>query len=301
MTNIKVFANGNEVKYTTKEFNDGDLSVKFDPTDLNPDFRLTPDIKVAFHGSSKNLLELEMVLNAIKSMLPDVKVSLDIPYLPFNRQDKVFNDGEPRSLEIVAKYLKNLVSDGFVHDLRLYDLHNENEFKKLFPLTPDNELKRMRTFYQELLDESVKIFKQYQLLPLDTWESIQNNEKIVVFPDKGACEKIGQYGGDIKYIRCEKERDPETGHLSNFSISGTYFDETKENPYFIIVDDICEGGGTFLGLHDVIKEKYPNCKIDLHTTFRVHENGIERYKELDEKFENVTYWYNIKEKTYYDK
>ncbi len=53
------------------------------------------------------------------------------------------------------------------------------------------------------------------------------------------------------FVKCEKHRNTSTGQLSGFE---AYCDDLKGQPC-IIVDDICDGGGTFLGIAEELKKK----------------------------------------------
>lgn len=67
----------------------------------------------------------------------------------------------------------------------------------------------------------------------------------IICPDEGAkvrAESAANYMGlDVYY--CEKHRDFETGQLSGFKVP-----ELPRGGRFLVVDDICDGGGTFRGL-----------------------------------------------------
>lgn len=67
----------------------------------------------------------------------------------------------------------------------------------------------------------------------------------VIAPDKGALERARAAAEvlGVPVYTATKERDFETGKLKNFSIEGLPSDGN-----YLIVDDICDGGGTFAGL-----------------------------------------------------
>jgi len=67
----------------------------------------------------------------------------------------------------------------------------------------------------------------------------------IIAPDRGAMGRA-QHVADrcgLPLYRAEKHRDEATGHLSGFSC-----EELPASGKFLIVDDICDGGGTFIGL-----------------------------------------------------
>lgn len=75
---------------------------------------------------------------------------------------------------------------------------------------------------------------------------------VLVVPDQGAIKRVeavaAKFGYDVVYAR--KHRDPKTGKLSRFSCEPVPWGKDA-----IIVDDICDGGGTFLGLAPEIRNE----------------------------------------------
>lgn len=67
----------------------------------------------------------------------------------------------------------------------------------------------------------------------------------VIAPDKGAVERARRTATamHLPLFRAEKHRDFETGKLSGFSC-----EQLPEEGRLLVVDDICDGGGTFMGL-----------------------------------------------------
>lgn len=67
----------------------------------------------------------------------------------------------------------------------------------------------------------------------------------IIAPDKGAVERASRVAEacHLPLYKAEKHRDPDTGKLSGFTCEPLP-DEGK----FLVVDDICDGGGTFMGL-----------------------------------------------------
>jgi len=70
----------------------------------------------------------------------------------------------------------------------------------------------------------------------------------VIAPDKGAVDRAQRAAKalHLPLFKATKTRDEATGKLSNFAI-----EELPAEGRLLIVDDICDGGGTFRGLADV--------------------------------------------------
>lgn len=64
----------------------------------------------------------------------------------------------------------------------------------------------------------------------------------VISPDKGAVHRAGDVAAllGLPLYVANKNRDPKTGHLTNYS-----FDAALEPGAYLVVDDIFDGGGTF--------------------------------------------------------
>lgn len=116
-----------------------------------------------------------------------------------------------------------------------------------------------------------------------------NNRFILIAPDGGSLKKIYKlaeqigYKGDI--ITCSKERDKD-GKLTKTAVPLL----DRESHDFIIVDDICDGGATFINIAKNIKEQYKGLedispiKIYLIVTHGIFSKGFE---ELSKYFDGI--------------
>ena len=97
----------------------------------------------------------------------------------------------------------------------------------------------------------------------------------VICPDAGAekrASKIATLLG-VPLFHGRKTRDVRTGELTGFSCDGL---EYGHNKHFLVVDDICDGGGTFVGLinyiHDFIDV---DATFDLFVTHGIFSKGYD--------------------------
>lgn len=84
----------------------------------------------------------------------------------------------------------------------------------------------------------------------------------VIAPDDGALyrgQAMAQHLG-CKLIRASKERDFATGRI----IGMRMLDATPKDWRYLVVDDICDGGGTFVGLAEMLN--LPTDQLDLWIT-----------------------------------
>lgn len=104
----------------------------------------------------------------------------------------------------------------------------------------------------------------------------ENKIEALLFPDASAAKRyqwVTEY--EIPKYFCTKERDQVTGEIIKHEIP-----EIKENK-ILIVDDLCDGGRSFLDL----SAKYPNKKMSLAVTHGVFSN--QALTKLCESFEKI--------------
>lgn len=156
-------------------------------------------------------------------------------------------------------------------DLKIYtDILNKMGFAEINILHPHSNV------ITTLLDSS----NTQAFYPDNFWAKViqQSNPDAVIIPDAGAEKLISKIPlKGIETIQCLKSRDSRTGKLSAPRIFG----EVK-NKKLLIIDDICDGGGTFIQLVDSMQED--NVKVDLCITHGLFTKG---YKELNKRFEAI--------------
>ena len=96
----------------------------------------------------------------------------------------------------------------------------------------------------------------------------------VVAPDAGAGKRAEAMAAAIgrPLVQATKHRDVETGRLSDFRV------DVEEGGHYLVVDDICDGGGTFVGLGERIREQGAFCS--LFVTHGLFTKGTERLLEI---------------------
>lgn len=214
------------------------------------DFRFREDGK-------SSLMSLFLLTDALRNYKNVDKIGLYIPYLPFARQDRVMVNGEPFSLKVFA------------------DMINLQNYSSVFMFDPHSDVA------PALINNSV-VIKNSKFVS-DAIKEFGINDYYMISPDAGSYKKISDvckyigYKGDISL--CNKKRDVSTGN-----IIGTYCDISDYGGKdCVIVDDICDGGGTFKLLAQELKKR--NCgKLYLIVSHGIFSKGIET---LLEDFEMV--------------
>lgn len=114
-------------------------------------------------------------------------------------------------------------------------------------------------------------------------DAFANHEDFhLVCPDSGANKKMKDLQKGIMHdslIKCDKTRDTQTGEISGFEV---YANDLEGKPC-LIIDDICDGGGTFIGLAKELKKKNAG-KLYLAVSHGIFSKG---YVELDKYFDGI--------------
>lgn len=188
-----------------------------------------------------NFMDLELIICATQSLkeLNIKKIHLYVPYFLGGRSDRKFEEGSCNYLkQVICPIINNLNFES----VNVLDTHSDvleaclNNFNKC-----DNE----------------ELFSYAVLEHICAGKGIDRylkNDILLLSPDAGASKKIykladkTEYKGDI--ITCLKNRD-ENGKLTK-----TVVPNMDLNKNIIIIDDICDGGRTFIEIAKVIKERY---------------------------------------------
>lgn len=171
-----------------------------------------------------DLFTLAMWANAVDNLgHPRARKVILIPYLPGARADRGF----PWGAEVYAGFLNSLEADAVI----AVDAHS-----RVMPGLIEN--------FVEV--DSAAIVRHHVVGRPDSDERAQRYDGIIA-PDAGAVERAGHVAAvcGLPLYRATKHRDEATGTLSGFSC-----EPLPDTGRFLVVDDICDGGGTFLGLAD---------------------------------------------------
>jgi ribose-phosphate pyrophosphokinase len=244
------FAGQKEIDFKSFTFSGGEPHIK-----INPDFDVNQKIIITHRLNSFNDLGLLcLTVDALRKM--DVKViDLFIPYFPAARQDRVMIKGEPLSVKVYA----DIINAMQLNKVFVFDAHSE-----VTPALVNNcEVIPNHTFIQEVL------------------KVIGENVKLIS-PDGGALKKIykvSEFLGGVDVVECSKSRDVKTGRLSGFKV----YEDDLNGMDCLIVDDICDGGGTFVGLAEELKKKNAG-KLYLAVSHGIFNKGFEVLDCFDKIF-----------------
>jgi ribose-phosphate pyrophosphokinase len=238
--NFKPF-NGDEIQYESFTFAGGEPHIK-----INPNFDITQAITVTHRLNSFNDMGLLcLAVDALKRM--DAKLeNLLIPYFPAARQDRLMIKGEPLSVKVYA----DIINHFNFRKVMVFDAHSE-----VTPAVLNNcEVITNYKFVQKVIAEI-------------------GTNVLLISPDGGALKKIykvSEFLGGKEVIECSKSRDVKTGKLKGFKV----YANDLEGKDCLIVDDICDGGGTFTGLAEALKEKNAG-KLYLAVSHGIFSKGFD--------------------------
>ena len=188
---------------------------------------------------------------------------VDIFYLMGMRMDRVMDFNRPFTLKVITKMLGNSNAENFSvlepHSDAIYG----HRFGVLYPgkhTRPDN------------------LTVDYQL----------------VLPDAGAVDRYKYFDKD--FISCSKVRDTSTGKILEIKIDNP---EKLDGRPLMIIDDLCDGGGTFCGIAECFKKiGIPKDRLNISVVHMVNPKGIEN---LSKNFNHVWFtnsykdWKNLPE------
>lgn len=186
-----------------------------------------------------------MLLMQLASVMGDKKDNLYLGYLPYSRYDRVEESHDALSLKVFCNLINSLGFSNVVVD----DCHSDVGVALL------NNCTNMPQ--HDLVMALVPNLEQYEA---------------IVAPDAGSIKKAQKLASilQIPLLKCDKVRDFKTGRIVDFSVD---VDKVRGLTNILIVDDICDGGGTFVGLANMLHNHIP--VIDLYVTHGIFSKGID--------------------------
>jgi ribose-phosphate pyrophosphokinase len=230
-----------EITLNTFTFPGGEVGVKI--SDL-PTCRDEVNITCSLVNSD-DVMKLLMLTDALRRAGYS-KIRLIMYYVPYARQDRVMTSGESLSIKVFA------------------DLINSQNYLSVVILDPHSEVVSALLDRVSILDSSIYMRKVFVALRSENF--------ILVSPDLGASKKIGTLAKNMGYtgeiIQALKTRDPATGIISGVET----IQEVPKGSNLLIVDDICDGGATFIQLAKMLKSKGAG-KVYLSVTHGIFSKG----------------------------
>ena len=239
---IKYFFNSSKIMHAKLwTFPGGEVGVAMQPISVYQ--KINNVFITASCKNSDEFMQLVMFLDAVKRAAPTAKVSLTLPYLPYARQDRVCNPGESLSIAVIARILNSFNLD----ELHLFDVHS---------------------------DVSLALFNNViHTSQAEIWagQIANSGADIVIAPDAGAAKKIYELhkrGVTLDVVVANKRRDS-NGQIVEFTIDR----DLIKGKHAIILDDICDGGATFIEVANACRGKVS--RLELYVTHGIFSRGVD--------------------------
>jgi len=228
---------GETIDYDRIRFNGGENHIKL----ISPiQERVTIEAQLK---NSDYVMELLLATDALRRAGAK-EITLLSPYIPYGRQDRVMVHGEPLSIKVFA------------------DLINAQNYKAVYTLDNHSEVT------PALLNNCIEI-SNHRMIETFIYQTSGQNLRIIS-PDGGALKKVFKLAQSCnrQVITAAKHRDVETGKITRTEVHA----EDLTEKVCVIVDDICDGGRTFVELAKVLKAKNAS-KVILYVTHSIFSNG----------------------------
>jgi ribose-phosphate pyrophosphokinase len=196
-------------------------------------------IEWTFENESE-FMHVAQLKDLVLSFYANAQISLSLPYLPYARQDKIVSNDATFALTTFA----NLINSLQFSSVSMVDPHSDAALKLI---------KR---------NEAITPFKQI-------FDILEKTETTCCFPDKGASTRYGGLNAQCGSLILDKVRDQLTGEITGLSILGNV-----QPTRYLIIDDICDGGRTFI---EASKALYAAgaLEVNLYVTHGIFSKGLQ--------------------------
>lgn len=246
--NFKPYGNKSAIKFEHFTFSGGEPHIK-----IMSDLTIVKKVFITQRIQSFNDIGLLLIaVNALKNLKIE-DIELYIPYFPAARQDRIMVKGEAFTVKVYADLINSLK----LSKVSIFDVHSI--------VTPNliNHVEEINNF--KFIEKVLKTI---------------NKDLLLISPDAGASKKIHQLANSLKncqVIECSKSRDVKTRNLTNFKVQATDLNGKD----CLIVDDICDGGRTFIGVAKALKAKNAG-KLYLAVSHGIFSSGFDELKQYFE-------------------
>lgn len=239
-------------KYEEFSYPAGEKQVRILPDQIDK-VQQAEEVLVFATITNGEVMGILLLLDAVRSVrvYPKSHVKLIMPYLPYARADRRFAVGDCSGLHMFLKAL-----DTEVFSL---DAHPTKSMAGVVNIKP--------TLFIKAAIENI----------CGSNLQMEQPNLCLLFPDEGAAKRYSAHDFGLPFVYGGKLRDPKTGKLSGFRVPEIPDSLTD----VLIVDDICDGGGTFLGLTEQLKGKKT---LFLYVTHGIFSKGV---KILTDRFQHV--------------
>lgn len=256
-----------DVHYTIDKYPDGQQSIQIKTYKANVNLttyerKLREDL-IMIKSHMRNFMDVELIIAATQSLrgAGTKKIGLYVPYFLGARSDRRFSYGG-------VHYLKDVIAP----------IINSQNYEVVYVLDPHSDV--LEACINNL--EKINNFELVQMALNDNRGFSDN--VVLVSPDAGAYKKIFDVAQEFNIeniVTATKVRDLKTGKIIETRVDG--IDKYNDDVDFIIVDDICDGGRTFIEIAKILKEKFMLSKIKLVVSHGIFSQGFKVFDGLVDK------------------
>lgn len=247
-----------DIKYRISRFPDGQQTV-----DLEGLYNIND--RFTIHSRLSSFMDLELILCATQALkgLGVSDITLHVPYFIGARSDRKFSEGG-------INYLKQVICP----------IVNSQNYSKVIVLDPHSDVLEACLNNFEKVSNSLLV--KHSLSLIDNKNGARGRT-MIVSPDAGALKKIYDIAKEFNIenvVTAGKVRDIKTGKILKTQFPYSDFTGIEQ---IVIIDDICDGGRTFIELAKVIKEAGYEGKIFLIVTHGIFSAGLKPFKGIIDK------------------
>lgn len=178
-----------------------------------------------------------------RELAPHSRIRLNVPFLPYGRQDKSVANDQTFALHTFGKIMAACGID----ELETFDAHSD-VIEEYF----DRYINHPPTFE---IEASIAATQATHLC----------------FPDFGAAHRYSKLF-DLPYCSLQKVRNQTTGEIVGLEIeTGTL----PSNSRVLIIDDICDGGRTFIESAKLIFNEFSPKSVALYVSHGIFSKGTQ--------------------------
>lgn len=208
------------------------------------------------YSINDDIMALAFTVDALKHQYPLATLHLDMPYVPYARQDRVCSPGEAHQLKVTAKMINGM------------------GFATVTSVDPHSSVAEAVYDRFHVVDQ-ISIFQNLKLNWSDTY---------IVAPDQGATKKCEAFAKAVHaagVITCSKVREMSTGRILGLRL----LDEVDHGMNLFVLDDLCDGGRTFIEVAKALRMRCRNNqgqigKLELAVTHGLFTKGVGVVKDF---------------------
>lgn len=246
-----------DIKFKKLSFPDGQQDIVI----LNSGDVPQRDVRIISRCNS--FLDIELICCAVEALNELGKFkswSLQIPYLLGGRSDRKFIEG---GTSYLAHVIAPIINDLDFNLVEILDAHSD-----------------VTAGVIENYDHLEAWFPSWAIGNISRdYPETRGNYRIIS-PDAGALKKIYKIAEEVEYdqdiIVASKHREVKTGKILSTEVP---LSSTHHGKHFVIFDDICDGGRTFIEIAKKVKEAFPEALIFLAVSHGIFSQGLEPLRE----------------------